>query len=414
MTDSDFSGLGLAEPLLRALSAQDYDRPTPIQAQAIPQLLAGKDLLGIAQTGTGKTAAFALPILQSLAARQDRPGPRATRALVLAPTRELAIQIGEAFRIYGRHLPLRHAVIYGGVGQKPQVDALRRGVDILVATPGRLLDLMQQHHLRLDLATHFVLDEADRMLDMGFIRDVRKIAAALPRRRQTLLFSATMPGAVTGLAGALLHDPVRVAVTPAATPVERIEQRVFFVGAGEKRALLARILRDPALDRTIVFTRTKHRANRVAQQLEEAGIAADAIHGNKSQAARQRTLEAFRGGRLRVLVATDIAARGIDIDGVRHVIKFELPTVPEDSVHRSARTARAGASGAAISLCDPSEQAFLRGIEALTKRRLEVAEGAPAHPRAASKAPKAANRNKKPAHAGRRRRRRAQRPRRAA
>ncbi len=414
MTDSDFSGLGLAEPLLRALSAQDYDRPTPIQAQAIPQLLAGKDLLGIAQTGTGKTAAFALPILQSLAARQDRPGPRATRALVLAPTRELAIQIGEAFRIYGRHLPLRHAVIYGGVGQKPQVDALRRGVDILVATPGRLLDLMQQRHLRLDLATHFVLDEADRMLDMGFIRDVRKIAAALPRRRQTLLFSATMPGAVTGLAGALLHDPVRVAVTPAATPVERIEQRVFFVAAGEKRALLARILRDPALDRTIVFTRTKHRANRVAQQLEEAGIAADAIHGNKSQAARQRTLEAFRGGRLRVLVATDIAARGIDIDGVSHVINFELPNVPEDYVHRIGRTARAGASGAAISLCDPSEQAFLRGIEALTKRRLEVAEGAPAHPSAASKAPKAANRNKKPAHAGRRRRRRAQRPRRAA
>ncbi|MDJ0936192.1 MAG: DEAD/DEAH box helicase [Kiloniellales bacterium] len=414
MTDSDFSGLGLAEPLLRALSAQDYDRPTPIQAQAIPQLLAGKDLLGIAQTGTGKTAAFALPILQSLAAMQDRPGPRATRALVLAPTRELAIQIGEAFRIYGRHLPLRHAVIYGGVGQKPQVDALRRGVDILVATPGRLLDLMQQRHLRLDLATHFVLDEADRMLDMGFIRDVRKIAAALPQRRQTLLFSATMPGPVTGLAGALLHDPVRVAVTPAATPVERIEQRVFFVAAGEKRALLARILRDPALDRTIVFTRTKHRANRVAQQLEEAGIAADAIHGNKSQAARQRTLEAFRGGRLRVLVATDIAARGIDIDGVSHVINFELPNVPEDYVHRIGRTARAGASGAAISLCDPSEQAFLRGIEALTKRRLEVAEGAPAHPSAASKAPKAANRNKKPAHAGRRRRRRAQRPRRAA
>ncbi len=414
MTDSDFSGLGLAEPLLRALSAQDYDRPTPIQAQAIPQLLTGKDLLGIAQTGTGKTAAFALPILQSLAARQDRPGPRATRALVLAPTRELAIQIGEAFRIYGRQLPLRHAVIYGGVGQKPQVDALRRGVDILVATPGRLLDLMQQRHLRLDLATHFVLDEADRMLDMGFIRDVRKIAAALPQRRQTLLFSATMPGAVTGLAGALLHDPVRVEVTPAATPVERIVQRVFFVAAGEKRALLARILRDPALDRTIVFTRTKHRANRVAQQLEEAGIAADAIHGNKSQAARQRTLEAFRGGRLRVLVATDIAARGIDIDGVSHVINFELPNVPEDYVHRIGRTARAGASGAAISLCDPSEQAFLRGIEALTKRRLEVAEGAPAHPSAASKAPKAANRNKKPAHAGRRRRRRAQRPRRAA
>lgn len=419
MTDNDFSGLGLAEPLLRALRAQDYDRPTPIQAQAIPELLAGKDLLGIAQTGTGKTAAFALPILQHLSASRERPGPRTARALILAPTRELAIQIGQAFRDYGRHLSLRQAVIFGGVSQRPQVKALQRGVDILVATPGRLLDLMEQRHLRLDSAAHFVLDEADRMLDMGFIRDVKKIAAALPRRRQTLLFSATMPGAVTGLAAALLRDPVRVAVTPAATPVERIEQRVFFVAAGEKRALLARILRDPALERSIVFTRTKHRANRVAQHLDQAGIAADAIHGNKSQGARQRTLEAFRGGRLRVLVATDIAARGIDVDGVTHVINFELPNVPEDYVHRIGRTARAGASGAAISLCDPSEQAFLRGIEALTKRRLEVAEGSPARPSAAAKAPaskspRAANANKKPARGGRRRRSRAQKPRRAA
>ena len=409
MTQDQFAALGLAEPLLRALRAQDYDRPTPIQAQAIPHLLAGRDLLGIAQTGTGKTAAFALPILQSLAASQDPPRPRATRALILAPTRELAIQIGQAFRTYGHHLSLRLAVIYGGVGQKPQVNALRRGVDVLVATPGRLLDLMDQRHLRLDLTIHFVLDEADRMLDMGFIRDVRKIAAALPRRRQTLLFSATMPSAVAGLAGALLHDPVRVAVTPAATPVERIEQRVFFVAAGDKRALLTRILHDPALDRSIVFTRTKHRANRVAQQLEQAGIAAGAIHGNKSQAARQRTLEAFRDGRLRVLVATDIAARGIDIDGITHVINFELPNVPEDYVHRIGRTARAGASGAAISLCDPGEQAYLRGIEALTKRRLEVVEGAPARPAAAPNAP---NANKKPA--SRRWRSRPQRPRRAA
>ena len=310
-------------------------------------------------------------------------------------------------------------MIFGGVSQRPQVKALHRGVDILVATPGRLLDLMEQRHLRLDSAAHFVLDEADRMLDMGFIRDVKKIAAALPRRRQTLLVSATMPGAVTGLAAALLRDPVRVAVTPAATPVERIEQRVFFVAAGDKRALLARILRDPALERSIVFTRTKHRANRVAQQLDQAGIAADAIHGNKSQAARQRTLEAFRGGRLRVLVATDIAARGIDVDGVTHVINFELPNVPEDYVHRIGRTARAGASGAAISLCDPSEQAFLRGIEALTKRRLEVAEGSPARPAAAAKAPtpkapRAANAHKKPARGGRRRRSRGQKPRRAA
>ena len=384
MTRNDFSTLGVAEPLLRALRAEDYDRPTPIQAQAIPRLLSGKDLLGIAQTGTGKTAAFALPILQGLAARPDRAAPRATRALILAPTRELAIQIGEAFRRYGRHLSLRQAVIFGGVGQAPQVKALRPGVDILVATPGRLLDLMTQRHLRLESASYFVLDEADRMLDMGFVRDVKKIAAALPRQRQTLLFSATMPDAVAGLADALLRDPVRVAVTPAATPVDRIEQRVYFVAAGEKRALLAEILRDPALDRTIVFTRTKHRANRLAQQLVQAGIAADAIHGNKSQAARQRTLEAFRHGRLRVLVATDIAARGIDIDGVTHVINFELPNVPEDYVHRIGRTARAGARGAAISLCDPGEQAFLRGIESLTKRRLEVAQGAPLRPAAAN------------------------------
>ncbi len=299
-------------------------------------------------------------------------------------------------------------MIYGGVGQKPQVNALRHGVDILVATPGRLLDLMNQGHLTLGGVEHFVLDEADRMLDMGFIRDVRKIVAALPRRRQTLFFSATMPDAVTGLAGDILHEPLRVAVTPTATPVERIDQRVFFTATDQKRALLARILRDPAIERAIVFTRTKHRANRVAEQLGKVGIAAEAIHGNKSQGARQRALESFRRGRAWALVATDIAARGIDIDGVTHIINFELPNVPEDYVHRIGRTARAGASGVAISLCDPGEQAYLRAIESLTKCRLSVDGGEPARyvPQAKT--------GQKPARPGRSRRSRAQKSRRAA
>jgi ATP-dependent RNA helicase RhlE len=313
-------------------------------------------------------------------------------------------------------------VIYGGVGQRPQVDALRRGVDILVATPGRLLDLMNQRHLRLDGITHFVLDEADRMLDMGFIHDVKKIIAALPPRRQTLFFSATMPGAVAGLARGILHDPVRVAVTPSATPVERVQQSVFFVAAERKRDLLAEILSDPALLRSIVFTRTKHRANRVAEQLEKIGIAAEAIHGNKSQGARQRALEAFRRGRVRVLVATDIAARGIDVEGVTHVVNYELPNVPEDYVHRIGRTARAGASGAAISLCDPSEQAYLRGIEALTKHRLHVARGEPARhePAPAGRKParsgpaRSGPARSGPARSGQRRRQRGQRSRLAA
>ena len=407
VTQSDFAALGLHEPLLRALNAENYEQPTPIQAQAIPHLLAGKDLLGIAQTGTGKTAAFGLPLLQHLAAHPERAVSRGARALILAPTRELAIQIEQALRVYGRYTRLRHTVIYGGVGQNPQVNALRRGVDILVATPGRLLDLMNQRHLRLDGVGHFVLDEADRMLDMGFIHDVRKIVAALPRQRQTLLFSATMPQAISGLAGDILRDPVRVAVAPVATPAERIEQSVFFVGAGDKRDLLTRILQDTAIDRTIVFTRTKHRANRVAEQLAKTGIAAEAIHGNKSQTARQRALDSFRNGRVRVLVATDIAARGIDVDGISHVINYELPNVPEDYVHRIGRTARAGASGAAISLCDPTEQPHLRGIESLIKRRLDVAGGEPARNVPANAGQRAGRPN-------RRRRPGAGRPRRAA
>ena len=407
-TNNEFSELGLHEPLLRALHAEHYEHPTPIQTQAIPHLLAGKDLLGIAQTGTGKTAAFGLPILQTLAARSDRNGPRTARALILAPTRELAIQIEAALKTYGRHLALRPCVIYGGVGQKPQVDALRRGVDIIVATPGRLLDLMNQGQAKLGGIEHFVLDEADRMLDMGFIRDVRKIVAALPRKRQTLFFSATMPEAVAGLAGDILHQPVRVAVTPTATTVEKIDQRVFFTAPDEKRALLARILRDPAIERTIVFTRTKHRANRVAEHLNKIGIDAEAIHGNKSQTARQRALDGFRKGRVRVLVATDIAARGIDVDNVTHVINFELPNVPEDYVHRIGRTARAGASGVAIALCDPSEQAYLRAIETLTRGRLSVAGGEPAHyvPKPAQK-PGRSNRGRKYSGGGARKGRRA-------
>ena len=374
MTVSSFSDLGLIEPILRALTAENFVTPTPIQTQAIPLLLAGKDLLGIAQTGTGKTAAFALPILQRLTEAKVSPGPRGVRALVLAPTRELAIQIGASFRAYGKNLKLRHTVVYGGVGAKPQVDSLLRGVDILIATPGRLLDLMGQGHIRLDAVTNLVLDEADRMLDMGFIRDVRKILAHLPKQRQSQFFSATMPDDVTRLSREILVNPVRVEVTPTATTVDRVEQRVYFINAGDKRSLLVQLLQDPAFARVMVFTRTKHGANRVAEQLANAGIGADAIHGNKSQGARQRALEQFRSGRARVLVATDIAARGIDVDGVSHVINFEIPNMPDSYVHRIGRTARAGATGIALSFCDGSERGYLRDIERLTRTKLTVVE----------------------------------------
>ena len=377
MTDSHFSALGLAEPLQRALSARAPHTPTPIQAKAIPALLEGKDILGIAQTGTGKTAAFALPILDMLSRRHTKGRRRDPRALVLAPTRELAIQIGEEFRAYGKHMKLRHAVVFGGVSQKPQVTALNRGVDILVATPGRLLDLMGQGHVRFDQVAHIVLDEADRMLDMGFVRDVRKIISALPEARQSLLFSATMPREISRLSGELLRDPLRIEVAPQATPIERITQSVYHVDAGAKRGLLKTILDDPALTRVIVFARTKHRANRVAEQLDKSGIAADAIHGNKSQGARQRALKRFRDGHARVLVATDIAARGIDVDEVSHVINFELPNEPESYVHRIGRTARAGADGVALSLCDHSERGYLKDIERLIGLRLTVVGDAP-------------------------------------
>ena len=378
MTNVSFRELGIAEPLLFALQAENYVNPTPIQAQAIPHLLAGKYVLGIAQTGTGKTAAFGLPILQHLAATPGKVVPKSTRALILAPTRELVLQIADNLRTYGRRLQLRHAAVLGGVGLYPQIKALARGVDVLVATPGRLLDLAKQGHVRFDQVGFFVLDEADRMLDMGFIRDVRKIVGALPRTRQSLLFSATMPGDVAALASEMLRDPVRVAVTPVgAVTLDAVDQRVYFVEAAAKRALLSRLLADPSLSRVIVFTRTKHGADRVAGILEKAAISVAAIHGNKSQGARQRALDGFRSGGTRVLVATDIASRGIDIDDVTHVINFELPNVPENYVHRIGRTARAGASGIAISFCDSSERPFLRDIESVTRRRLARPEGEP-------------------------------------
>ena len=378
MTISKFSELGLAEPIQRALKSRNHVVPTPIQARAIPQLLAGRDMLGIAQTGTGKTAAFALPILHRLSRGHETKGPRNPRALILAPTRELAIQIGDEFRAYGKHLHLRQTVIYGGVSQKPQVNALLRGVDILTATPGRLLDLMNQGHVKLGAIEFLVLDEADRMLDMGFVRDVRKIVAKLPKQRQTLLFSATMPSAVTRLTDEILSDPVRLEVTPQATPIERLTQRVYHVNTADKTALLATILEDPACSRVLVFSRTKHRANRVAERLQRSGVSSDAIHGNKSQGARQRALKRFRDGDARVLVATDIAARGIDVDGVSHIINYELPNEPESYVHRIGRTARAGAGGVAISFCDQSERGYLRDIERLIKTRLTVIGEQPA------------------------------------
>jgi len=372
LSHSNFSGFGLAEPIQRAVRARNHVVPTPIQVQAIPELLAGRDMLGIAQTGTGKTAAFALPILHHLSRQPAGQRPRGPRALVLAPTRELAIQIGDEFSAYGRHLDLRQTVIIGGVGQQPQVKALTRGVDILIATPGRLLDLLNQRRLTLAAVEHFVLDEADRMLDMGFVRDVRKIIAALPKVRQSLLFSATMPGEVARLSGEILRHPLRVEVTPQATPVDRIEQSVYHVAAAGKETLLAKVLDDPALSRVLVFARTKHRANRVAVRLGKTGVVAEAIHGNKSQSARQRALARFRDGDVRVLVATDIAARGIDVEGVTHVVNFELPNVPESYVHRIGRTARAGAGGAALSFCDLAERDYLRDIERLICRRLTV------------------------------------------
>ncbi len=379
MTHTNFETLGIAEPLLRALAGENYRNPTPIQAQAIPFILSGRDVLGLAQTGTGKTAAFGLPLLQRLSREERRAVPQGARALILAPTRELATQIHESLKIYGRHLKLSHAVILGGVNQNKQVAALRPGVDVLVATPGRLLDLVNQKHLRLDTVGTLVIDEADRMFDMGFIRDVRKIVAMLPRQRQSMLFSATMPQDVVHLVKEILREPARVEVSPAKLTADRIEQHVYFMDAKEKRTRLLELLNDPAMARVIVFTRTKHGANKVAETLAKAGHAAAAIHGNKSQSARQGALESFRAGRARVLVATDIASRGIDVDDVTHVVNFELPDVAESYVHRIGRTARAGNGGIAISFCASDERANLRDIERLVKRKLAVVGHEPAY-----------------------------------
>ncbi len=379
MTASSFVDLQLTEPLLRAIHACEYRDPTPIQAQAIPHLLAGRDLLGIAQTGTGKTAAFALPILQELDSDWNRPESRRPRALVLTPTRELAAQIANSFQDYGEHTRTRCALVFGGVSQRHQVQALREGVDILVATPGRLLDLLGQGHVKLDAVGIFVLDEADRMLDMGFIHDVRRIVAELPRDRQSLLFSATMPPDIVRLAQKILHRPQRVEVTPSATPVERISQRVLLVERGDKRALLELILQDLTIDCCLVFARTRHGADRIARYLCKRRVDAESIHGDKSQAARERALDGFRSGEVRVLVATDIAARGIDVPGITHVINFDLPNEAESYVHRIGRTARAGHSGVAISFCDVSERPHLAGIEQLIRRQIPVDTAHPFH-----------------------------------
>lgn len=370
----NFSDLGLADILLQALERAGYDAPTTIQAQAIPPLMQGRDLLGIAQTGTGKTAAFALPILDRMIQTRQRPVPYTARALILAPTRELAAQIADSFRAYGAIMRPAVGVIVGGVSHRPQIEMLARGLDVLVATPGRLLDHIASGKFRPASTEVLVLDEADHMLDLGFIVPIRKIVAGLPKKRQTLLFSATMPQTIATLAKDLLKDPVEVAITPVATTAERIAQQVLLIDNGDRRAVLTEILNDPDIARAIVFTRTKRGADRVAQHLEIAGVGADVIHGNKSQSQRLRALDNFRKGRTRVLVATDIAARGIDVDDVTHVVNYELPDTPEAYVHRIGRTARAGASGRAISLCDHGERPLLRAIEKITRQTLPLTD----------------------------------------
>jgi ATP-dependent RNA helicase RhlE len=376
MQTTTFADLQIHPALLAAVEDEGYVHPTPIQAQAIPHLLEGRDLLGVAQTGTGKTAAFALPILHRLHSANP-PSRNRARVLIMTPTRELAIQIDESFGTYGRGLDISHTVIFGGVGQRPQVQAMSRGVDVLVATPGRLLDLMGQGHIKLDEIGIFVLDEADRMLDMGFIHDVRRVIKELPEKRQTLLFSATMPDAISQLSQRILTEPERVEVTPEVLTVEKIAQSVLLVEKRDKPDLLADVLNDPDVERVLVFTRTKHGANRVVKQLDRVWVKAEAIHGNKSQTARQRALANFKEGRTRVLVATDIAARGIDVEGISHVINYDLPNIPESYVHRIGRTARAGAEGIALSFCDVDERAYLRDIERLIRQRVDVVKGHP-------------------------------------
>ncbi|MBV12360.1 DEAD/DEAH box helicase [Rubinisphaera sp.] len=367
-----FAEIDLIKPVQRALADEKYETPTPIQAQTIPAALDGKDVLGCAQTGTGKTAAFALPILNQLGKQNKKALRNRPQVLVLAPTRELAIQIGDSFTVYGKHLTLKQALVYGGVSQYNQVRALNRGAHILVATPGRLLDLMNQGHIELDQLEMFVLDEADRMLDMGFLPDLKRIISKLPEKRQSLFFSATISPKIVELTQSLLRNPVSVNVTPEKTSVEKIEQRVVYVERGNKQPMLEQILGTDGVDRVIVFTKTKRAANQVAEKLQRTGIASTAIHGNKSQAARQRALDAFRRNKVKVLVATDVAARGIDIDDITHVVNFDLPIEPENYVHRIGRTGRANAEGTALSFCAGDERRELRAIERLIGQKLEI------------------------------------------
>lgn len=370
-----FEQLELIEPIQKALTKEGYTIPTPIQAEAIPYVLDGYDLLGCAQTGTGKTAAFSIPIIQNLYNERMNGKVRGIKALILTPTRELAIQIGESFTAYGKYTGVKHTVIFGGVGQKPQTDALRQGIDVLIATPGRLLDLINQGYVNLKSLDYFVLDEADRMLDMGFIHDIKRILPLLPKKRQSLFFSATMPPEIERLAGTILQHPQKVEVTPASSTVEKIDQAVYYVEKGEKVELLTHLLKDSALESVLVFTRTKHGADKVARILAKANIGAEAIHGNKSQTARQRALSNFKDHTTRVLIATDIAARGIDVDHLSHVINYELPNVPETYVHRIGRTGRAGRSGVAYSFCDAEEVPYLKDIQKLIGKQIPVAGG---------------------------------------
>lgn len=371
-----FEDLNLTEPILKALKTEGYEKPTPIQQQAIPIVLQQKDLLGCAQTGTGKTAAFAIPILQLLGGKQSK-GQRNIKALILTPTRELAIQIDESFAAYGRHMGLRHTVIFGGVSQVPQVAELRRGVDILTATPGRLLDLINQRLLNIKDLEIFVLDEADRMLDMGFIHDVKRVISIIPQKRQTLFFSATMPPEIQKLADTILSNPTKVEVTPVSSTAEKIDQSLYYVDKKQKKNLLEHLLKDQGIVTALVFTRTKHGADRVVKDLKKIGVTAEAIHGNKSQNHRQRALTHFKTGQLRVLVATDIAARGIDVDELSHVINYDLPNVPETYVHRIGRTGRAGLSGVAFSFCDAEEKPYVRDIQKLIAKQIPVVDNHP-------------------------------------
>jgi ATP-dependent RNA helicase RhlE len=373
-----FQDLNLIEPILRALKTEGYTTPTPIQEQAIPILLQHRDLLGCAQTGTGKTAAFTIPILQLL--YQDRlqhKEQKTIKALILTPTRELAIQINESIAAYGKHTGIKHLVIFGGVSQHSQTEALRRGVDILVATPGRLLDLIQQRYISLDHIKFLVLDEADRMLDMGFVHDVKKIIAKVPQKRQTLFFSATMPKEIQQLADSILNNPEKIEVTPVSSTADTIQQELYYVEKNDKRLLLAHILKDKEIKTALVFTRTKHGADKVVKDMHKIGITAEAIHGNKSQNARQRALKNFKDRTTRVLIATDIAARGIDIDELTHVINYEIPNIPETYVHRIGRTGRAGASGIALTFCDQEEIEFLKDIHKLIAKEIPVNESHP-------------------------------------